>query len=64
MGFFFVLLGAFNFLWAGLGMFLAYFVLPTSPRSVSGLVWAIEPLICGAGHVSRVSCWQGVLGGS
>ena len=27
------------------------------PRSVSGLVWIIGPLICGTGHVSRVGDW-------
>ena len=37
----------FTFSWAGLGMVVAYFVLPI-PRSVSGLVWVIGPLVRGS----------------
>ena len=49
--------GLFVFSWAWLGMGFAYFVLPTPPRSVSGLTWVIGPFIGGTGRVSRVVVW-------
>ena len=33
------------------------FVLPTSPRSVPGLVWVLRPLYCSKGHVFGVLYW-------
>ena len=33
--------------WAGFGVILAYFVLPTPPLSAGAMVWMFGPLICG-----------------
>ena len=44
-------------------MFFAFCFLPTIPRSVSGLVWVIGPLIGGTGRVSRVVVWVWVVFG-
>ena len=46
-----------SFSWVWSGMVFVYFVLPTPPRSVPGLVWVIGPLICGTGHVPTVVGW-------